>query len=438
MMKNTTIAIFLGIFCPQLTSFAQTISLDEAIQRGLNARNELKGKQVELRLAQGADAKVKAAWRPQVSVNGDFRVNTQLQKSVIPIGQFGTPGVPADATSTVAFGVPFQNALGLDITQKVIDPKRNIDRKTNATQVQVRENDLVQQQLNIQYEVTEAYFAALYQGEKLILAQQAVDRAQANVEYYQVRVKDGTSLKNDLDRQLLDLSNAQLSLKKAQQDQDLALSKLQYEMGEPLGQSTFQLSDKLSALLQKAEVQLSDNSLNRQELKAEMLQMELNELNAQQQLGKLKPTLSAYGNYSLLALNDNVTAFNYVGLRLAIPIYDGKAAKLEADEYRLRQQVNQYNIETLKADFAYETRLTEKQMQQARLDLLESQKNIELARQILQTDQFRLKQGAVVPNDVKASEYSLQTAEDNYLSAVYNFLKTNLEYRRASGNLGKK
>jgi outer membrane protein TolC len=437
-MKKTIIASFILLLAIKTAGIAQNLSLDEAIQRGLNQRNELKGKQVELRLAQGADAKVKAAWRPQVNVNGDFRVNTQLQKSVIPIGQFGNPGVPEDATSTVAFGVPFQNSLGLDITQKVIDPKRNIDRKTNATQVQVRENDLAQQQLNIQYEVTEAYFAALYQGEKLTLAQQAVDRAQANVDYYQVRLKDGTSLKNDLDRQLLDLSNAQLKLKKARQDLELALAKLSYEMGEAQSQAPLQLSDKLGSLLQKTETQLSDQSANRQELKAEMLQKELNELNVQQQLGKLKPTLSAYGNYSLLALNENVSAFNYVGLRLAIPIYDGKAAKLEADEYRLRQQVNQYNIETLKADFAYETRLTEKQMQQARLDLVETQKNIDLARQILETDQFRLKQGAVVPNDVKASEYSLQTAEDNYLSAVYNFLKANLEYRRASGNLGSK
>lgn len=126
---------------------------------------------------------------------------------------------------------------------------------------------------------------------------------------------------------------------------------------------------------------------------------------------------------------------NYIGHHAEVPIYDGKQAKLAAADYELRSQVNRLNLEKLKADIRYELQSARNNLELARLDLEESRKNIPLARQIFETDVFRFQQGVLLQSDLKNSELSLQTAENNYLAAVYNWLVADLGYRKAAGRM---
>ena len=153
--------------------------------------------------------------------------------------------------------------------------------------------------------------------------------------------------------------------------------------------------------------------------------------------------MSAYGNYSFFQLSETFNPFakgtcfpaNYVGIRANIPIFDGKQAKLSMKDFVVRQKINQLNMERLKNDFEYESRSTWNTLQQSKLNLEEAQKNITLAQQILETDKFRFEKGVIVISDFKNSEYSLQNAENQYLSSMYNFLIASVRYKKASGNL---
>lgn len=89
----------------------------------------------------------------------------------------------------------------------------------------------------------------------------------------------------------------------------------------------------------------------------------------------------------------------------------------------------------MKADIRYELQSARNNLELARLDLEESRKNIPLARQIFETDVFRFQQGVLLQSDLKNSELSLQTAENNYLAAVYNWLVADLGYRKAAGRM---
>jgi outer membrane protein len=115
-------------------------------------------------------------------------------------------------------------------------------------------------------------------------------------------------------------------------------------------------------------------------------------------------------------------------------LYDGKLAKLTAEDFTIKQQINQINLEKIQSDLNFELKTARKKVEQAQLDLLESEKNISLARQIYQTDQLRVEQGALLQNDLKSSELSLQTAENNYLIAIYNILLASLEVKKVTGN----
>lgn len=418
-------------------TYAQTITLDEAIAQGLRNRPELKAQEVQIRIAEGEKDKLRAQWLPQLSASADLRWNTELQTSVLPIGQFGLPGVPSDATQEIQIGVPFNNALGVQAEQKIYDANRRIDRQINAAQVESRQIALSQETRDIRFAITEAYYAAVFNREKRELARQALDRAQLNLRTAENQLQAGAALPNDVDRLALDVSNAQLSLKKVEQDYALSVKRLQYQMGAaPDG--SLQLSENVAVLL--ADTVLLVNRIEqRPEILSENIALRLNALNREKQLARRLPTVSAYGNYTLLQLSETFNPvaadtwfpYSFIGVKASVPIFDGRQASLSAREFALRQDVNRYNLDRLRANFNFEATAPASAMEQARLDVQESLKNVALARQLLSTDQLRFEQGVLKQTDLKNSEFALQTAENNYLNAVYAYLVARLNYEKS-------
>jgi outer membrane protein TolC len=420
----------------------QPLTLEAAIRLGLQNRPELQAQQLQIQLAAGENDKIKAKWMPQISGTADVRWNTQLQTSVLPIGKFGIPGVPTDEVRTLQMGLPFNNALGLQLNQKIYDPSAKNDRMINDAQTAQQQNSLEQIQINLRYDIAEAYYAVLFNQERIELARQALDRAALNLQVAQNQLKDGTALPNDVDRFRLDVSNARFSLSKAQQDLDLSLDNLRYRI-RVTPESPVELADKLAGILQSDTAVAQARADQRVEIRSEQTALQLNALNEKKELLRHHPTVSGYANYTLLQLHDKFNPFasgtwfpyNYIGVKADIPIYDGRQSRLAAADFGLRQQVNRANLEKIKADIGYELKSQLKNLQQARLDLLSSRDNVTLARKVFETDRFRFEKGVLKQTDLKNSEFSLQSAENNYLSSVYNFLIAHLKYKKAAGIL---
>ncbi|CAH0997593.1 hypothetical protein EMA8858_03727 [Emticicia aquatica] len=438
MKKVISKTVIYTTFCLQgFNIFAQKITLNEAIQKGIDNRIELKTQALNIQIANSENNKIKAKWLPQVNASGDVRWNTQLQTTVLP---FALPG-STESQTTVQLGRPFNNTFTLQAEQKVYDANKKIDRLVNDTQTDAQKNTLEQQKINLKQSITETYFSAIFSKEKLHLSQIALQRANAYLDAAQVKFEQGTILKNDLDKFSLDVSNAKLAQTKNIQDYELSLVTLQYQLNT---NDKIEPSEDLSSILNYS--QITENQLNtekRTEIKAEELNLRLNELNVQKQKSRNLPTISAYGNYSFFQLSETFNPFangtwfpsNYIGIRANIPIFDGKQAKLSSHDFVIRQKINQLNMERLKNDFNYESKSTWNTLQQSKLNLEEAKKNIILAQQILETDKFRFEKGVIVISDLKNSEYSLQNAENQYLSSIYSFLVASVRYKKASGNL---
>jgi outer membrane protein TolC len=323
----------------------------------------------------------------------------------------------------------------------VYDANKKNDRLVNDTQTEAQKNTLEQQKINLKQSITEAYFSAVFNKEKLRLSEIAMQRAYAYLDAAQVKFEQGTILKNDLDKFTLDVSNAKLTQTKNDQDYELSLVTLQYQLN--INDKAEPDEDLTSILNYSQIIDAQTNTDKRTELKAEEINLQLNELNLQKQKSRNLPTISAYGNYSAFQISDTFNPFaggtwftaNYVGIRANIPIFDGKQAKLSSQDFLVRKQINQLNMERLRNDFNYESKSTWNILQQSKLNLEEAKKNITLAQQILETDKFRFEQGVIVISDLKNSEYSLQNSENQYLSSIYNFLVASVRYKKANGDL---
>ncbi|HNL39226.1 MAG TPA: TolC family protein, partial [Saprospiraceae bacterium] len=213
--------------------------------------------------------------------------------------------------------------------------------------------------------------------------------------------------------------------------------RLQYQMGvAPDG--ALLLSENIAALLADT-VALIARIDERPEILSENIALRLNALNREKQLARLLPTVSAYGNYTFLQLGKTFNPvasgtwfpYSYIGIKASVPIFDGRKARLDAREFALQQDINRYNLDRLRAGFNFDAATQANAVEQARLDVQESQKNVTLARQLLTTDQLRFEQGVLKQTELKNSEFALQTAENNYLNAVYAYLVARLNYEKS-------
>jgi outer membrane protein len=410
------------------TAFAQSqaISLETAIATALENRSELKTQTLRTEFAAAQDAKIKAAWQPQVNATADLRYNALLQKSVIPIGKFGFPNVPSDEVATVAFGTPFNGLIGADATQKLYDANTAIDRKINANQVAIAQNGSLKIKNELTNTIIANYFSAIFAQEKLKFVQNTVARQTANIQDITTKISVGTAVQRDLERFEIERTNADLNLKKAREDADFALRKLQYEMQTD---KTIAISDNLATVLQKFEAELSTLSSKNQptsDILEESLLQKGNALNAEKALKRNSPTVSAYANASVQALNLNIAPFAYLGVRASVPLYDGKQAQLAANDFKLQQDINTKNIEKLERDRKFELETADLSIAQAKDALKNTQVIIKTTQSIYESDKFRFQRSNITENELKSTEFLLQTAENNYLSAVYNVLVAQL------------
>lgn len=415
--------------------FAQTpISLEQALQQAQANRLELTNQQLQTRIAESDEARRRALWQPQVTAGADVRWNTQIQRNIIRNAPFAN-----GQDVVLRFGTPVNNILNVQAEQKLYDAASRIDRDINRTNVEAQRATLDQLRVDVRQQVTEAYYLAVYNREKIRLSERARDRAQAYLEQAQTRFAAGTLLQTDLDRFALDLRNAELTLRNDQRDYALSLDQLRYRLSAPQPVAP---ADSLGTLF--AQFQAVDNTPGqRVELRQEDISRQVNLLNEQKERARLLPTLSAYGAYFAQQFADTFNPFqsgtwfpyNYVGVRVAVPVYNGRQARLNRQDYVRRAQINQNTIQRLQNDFDYESQSARNTLAQARENLQQTRLNINQAQAILEVDKVRFSAGTLLQADFRNSEYSLQQAETNYLRAVYDVLSGQLQVRRALGRL---
>lgn len=270
-------------------SYGQSpISLADALTQAQTRRLEVTNQQLQTQLAESDEARRRANWLPQVTAGADFRWNTQIQRNIIR-------------------NAPFANG---QVEQKLYDAPSRVERAINRANVELQQAGLDNQRIAVRQQVTEAYYQAVFDREKIRLSEQALSRAQGYLDQAKTRFDAGTLLKTDLDRFALDLRNAELTLRNDRRDYALSLDNLRYRINAP---QPVVPADSLSALLTSYHADTLPGE--RVEIRQETISRTVNELNQQRELARLQPTVSAYGAYFAQQFADTFNPFQSGGGR---------------------------------------------------------------------------------------------------------------------------
>ncbi len=419
-----------------------SLTLQQAMETAMTNRYDLKNQILQNRIAENEVSKYNAKNLPQVTATFDMRYNSQLQTNILPASAFGGPANTGGSDyKAVQFGTPYFNQFGLALKQNIFDPAQNYDKRVAKANTQVTQFDLKKAEIDVKLSVAQAYYSVLLNQEKVKLNQNTVKRAEEYLMQNQQLFDNKRLMQSDLERYKLDVQNAKLGLDKSEKQYEVSKQYLAYQIG--LTENTnITLTDNLSSVTNATSTEGADMN-KRVEIQQEKQRLEVNSLNYKKQGFSYLPSVQLYANYNAQQFETQFRPwqgstwfpYNYVGLLMTLPIFDGTTKTKNRTEFNLKQEINKNTISKLQQDIDYELKSTSVDLENAASSLDYAKANTKQAEDLLNVFKTRNREGTATAAEVTNAENSLLTAQNNLMSAYYDYLVAKLKYQKARGEL---
>lgn len=379
-------------------------------------------------------------WYPQIMGNGELEHFFQTQESFVPNSLF-TPG--ADGYKTFPANPSNLSFAGVGLTQNIYNRDVMLAAKTAHSYRKYAAQSVDSAKIELVVNVSKAYFDVFISEQQLGILLEDVRRLEQSVKDTYNQYQSGVVDKTDYKQAIIQLNNAKVSYKQAQEAIPAKYAYLKQLMGFPVD-STLGLSEDSAALVGEA---LVDTSLQldytrRIEIQSLQTQRDLQLASVDYQRYGWLPSVSFmadyilnYGNNTWSDLYKETYPESYVGITLSIPIFQGfkriyalKSARLGVGliDLRLEDTRRAINTEYRQAMADYRGDLENWRV---------SQDNITLSKDVYKTVNLQYKEGIKTYLDVITAETSLRSSEINGLNALFSLLSDKMDLLKATGTV---
>lgn len=421
---------------PEIHTFSIQQAIDYASKNNAQVKNAL----LSVQLQQQVNREVTGSAYPQINGSGSMTYNAKLPVSLVPAEFFG--GQPGEFAQ-LAFGVPWNATYGISFNQILFDGQVFTGLQARKTLI-----DYANKNAEISEEMIRANIYKVYY--QLVVAQTQVELLDSNLILYKKQLRDvqimydnGFAERLDIDRTSVNIANVETSRLTVLNNMANGYLGLKVLMGMPIKDSLV-LTDTLSnEQVKEGVLEAADfNYAQRRDFQAAEMSLKLQEYNIQRyKYGKI-PTLSLNGYYNRNAQRNkfdfgkgpwfDISAFT---LDLKIPIFKGFAtnAKIAQEKIKWQQQVNQR--EALKLTIDNELAQARNNFTVAIANLDNQTKNMQLAQTVYAQTKKKFEVGTGSQSEIDIAQNSLQTAQNNYVNALYNAIIARVDFMKASGKL---
>jgi outer membrane protein TolC len=437
-----SLAFTLGFALPGWTQ-AQTqpnataaFRLKDCIDYGLKNFGSVRLAQYQVETANEQTREALSQYLPQVSATGTTTDNLKLQQSIIPAGVFGPE------PRVLIIGQKYQTNLTAQASQTIFDKSLLIGIKANKSNQQLAALNTRQTQEDVIYNIASNYYQVFVAEQQIALLRDNLQRTQQVLNILKLQRDNGVIQPVDYTRTEVSYNSTQSQLALAENDRNLALNRLKYQMGMPQEQNLVLTDSTLLTQLptvdqepfdpkrlvsfQKAETNLALQGLQYQRIKAGYL-----------------PTLSLTANYGTLnvgaqtidKLFSNFVGFGSVGLRLNIPIFDGFRRDSQLKQQRLtlltQEEQQKLNVSAYQLQF----NSAQSQIQRAQTSVQNDERNVKLAQEVYNVTTLQYRQGTKLLTDLINADNSYREARTNYINSLINLYQARLDLEQSQGKL---
>lgn len=364
------------------------------------------------------------------SVVGQARSNyfpqLDLSSSYVELSSRGFSRSTATGTPTASSaGSVSEFTTSLHLSQDIYDfGKTSSQVKAQEFTTQSSMMDLQEATVQTVFNVKQAYFGVLKAKRDKAVAAEVVGQFEKHLEQAQALYSVGIKPRFDVIRAQVDVSNAKLSLIKADNALQIAWTGLNNAMGVP-GAPPYDIEDILSfkeypITLDEA---LSKAYANRPDMKSLVARQRAAEQNIRFAKTGYYPVLTGSAQYGWTGVDStsDLQDFWNVGATVSFPIFSGFLTKHEVGQARANARVLEANGELLKqgiyldVEQAYLTlRNVASQIPTAELAVKQAQENFDIVN-------GRYTAGLANPIEVTDAEVSLSNAKNAYIQALFDY-----------------
>ena len=295
-------------------------------------------------------------------------------------------------------------------------------------------------------QICKIYYLIQNTTEQISLVNDNIRRLTELKDIAQAFFDNGMALEVDLKRVNVSLENFTVQLDNAK-----AMLSEQYNMLKYVIDYPFE-KDIVAEEMSVNKIKMAELSgLNTSLYEFQLMQKKLQLAEQQKKLAKdgYLPTLALSANWAYTAYTDKFKNWfhsgesnhwyqsNGIGLSLRVPVFDG---------FEKRSKIRKAQADIDNAKLSYENLLKNMQTQYAnaindlannRRNFNKQRENYQLAEDIYGVTVDRYREGIVSMVEVLQDEMSMSDAQNNYLTANYNFKISNLNVLKLTGQLGK-
>lgn len=417
----------------------RTLTLEECLKIGIESNLSLAGSRNELRKAPHLLSENRAKLLPQINAVAGFNDNFNPPVSVTDGSAYGNPyNVTKTLQYNASAGLQLQMPLYNQTVYTAIDIARTMNELNRLSYEKAREDLMLQ--------ISKMYYLGQNTVEQLGLIQENRVRLQELRDITQAFFDNGMAMEVDVKRVNINLENLQVQYDNAKSMLVQQLNLLKYVMDYP--------AEEEIALTPVNPEQVESVSLTG--LRSDLYELQL--LESQKKLaGQQKelirqgylPSLSLTGSWMYSAYTDKARHWFHsgpsnhwypssgLGLTLRVPIFDGLDKRARIRKARIDEENARLNYENMRKNM-------QTQYLNATNDLMNNQRNFRkqkdnylLAEEVYQVTTDRYREGIASMTEVLQDEMRMSEAQNNYLSAHYNYQVANLTLLKLTGQLDR-
>ncbi len=412
---------------------AQTLSLNQCVDTALQYNRNIKIAQQDGLIAHEKNREAKSALLPKLNGFADYRYYTDLPYQIMPQAAFGGP---EGTYKEIQFGVPQNLSTNLQLAMPLFNPTALSAIKSTQIANELSEIQKIKTDEDVVMEVSNAYYNAQVLLNQLAFMDSNIINTNKLVQtttlLYQQQLAKGT----DVDRLKLQLQQLATQRSTVSSQHQQVLNALKFLMGKPISDSI--------------EVQINETPLDETTFQpkttTDILLIDKKMEFSLSELSGLKnsrlPSVNAYGVYGTNGFGTtgtnsffNFHPIGYVGAQLSVPLFNGMVTKHKIDgkKIEVNKTIIQKDILTEKVHLDLVN--AEMQFNLANTTIATVNTQMELAKKIYNNTVLQNQQGVANITDLLLADNSLRESQQNYIVALINLRRADLEYKRVTGNL---
>lgn len=435
-MKKTLFT-FASILLAAQAMAQETLSLAQCLQMGIERNLNLKTYEGNVLKGKHNISENRSRLLPQINIGAALNNNFTPPVSVTDGRAYGKP---YNVTKTLQYNssasLQLQMPLYSQTALTALEISKTLDQLNSLSYEKTREDLIVQ--------ISKMYYLAQNTEEQIGIIKDNIKRLEELRDITQAFHDNDMALSVDVKRVNVNLENLSVQYDNAKAMLTQQYNMMKYVIDYPAEKDITVEKGDIEEVNLAALSGLNENLYELQLLRTQQTLAE-----QQKKLAKsgYLPTLALTGNWTYMAYTDKFKNWfhsgesnhwyksNGIGLSLRIPIFDG----LEK-----RSKIRKAQVDIDNAKLSYENALKGMQTQYANAvnDLANNQRNFSkqrdnylLAEDIYKVTSDRYREGIASMTEVLQDEMSMSDAQNNYLTAHFNYQVSNLTLLKLTGQL---